>query len=167
MSFLRVCSLLLLVATSAQAEEPSWEQRQSIPRWAVPLLEHPGFSENYPLSTRLNPFLVQGDFNGDGRIDLAILVEQKDTRAAGIAIVHAGAGRPIVTGAGTPLGAGGRDFSWMKAWQVYSKGPVLQGAGPEPPPELRGDALLVKALEAASAVIYWNGSEYRWYQQGD
>lgn len=167
MSAARACLALVFIAATAQAGEPSWEQRQSVPRWAAASLESEAFSLKYVLSTRLNPFLVQGDFNGDGRIDLAVLVEHKETGAAGIAIVHAGAAGPLVVGAGTPLGAGGRDFSWMNAWQVYSRGTVHQGAVSDPPPELRGDALLVKKLEASSGIIYWDGSSYRWYQQGD
>ena len=103
MSFARAYLTVVLIAGTAQAGEPSWEQRQSVPRWAAASLEREAFSAKYVLSTRLNPFLVQGDFNGDGRIDLAVLVEQRETRASGVAIVHAGAEQPLVVGAGTPL----------------------------------------------------------------
>jgi hypothetical protein len=45
---------------------------------------------------------------------------------------------------------------------------VWQGADRQnAPPVLRGDALMVVKLEAASAIVYWTGSEYAWYQQGD
>ncbi len=167
MSFTRRCLIVVFIAGTAQAGEPSWEQRQSVPGWAAASLESESFSAKYLLSTRLNPFLVQGDFNGDGRIDLAVVVEQKRTGAVGVAIVHAGAAQPLVVGAGTPVGAGGGDFSWMNAWHVYSKGTVQQGAVSDPPPKLRGDALLVKKLEASSGIIYWDGASYQWYQQGD
>ena len=39
-------------------------------RWAAASLEREAFSAKYVLSTRLNPFLVQGDFNGDGHSDI-------------------------------------------------------------------------------------------------
>jgi hypothetical protein len=32
---------------------------------------------------------------------------------------------------------------------------------------LRGDALLVAKREAASALVYWDGKSFRWYQLGD
>jgi len=32
---------------------------------------------------------------------------------------------------------------------------------------LKGSALYVEKSEAASAIIYWTGKEYKWYQQGD
>jgi hypothetical protein len=44
---------------------------------------------------------------------------------------------------------------------------VGRGADQKKPPVLRGDALYVEKTESASAIIYWDGSTYRWYQQGD
>jgi hypothetical protein len=165
----RVASFFLVafVAWPAAAQEPSWEQNQSIPAWASEVLEGPEFTKDYALSTRLNPFLVQGDFTGDGRLDFAVLLSQRKTGARGIAVLHAGSTRPVVLGAGHALGNGGADFSWMNAWSVYPKGPVSRGADAGPPPDLRGDALLVQKLEASSAIIFWDGTSYRWYQQGD
>jgi hypothetical protein len=72
-----------------------------------------------------------------------------------------------ILGAGSPLGSHGDDFSWMDVWSVYSRGTVERGAVEEAPPRLRGDALLVEKSESASAILYWNGKTFRWYQQGD
>jgi hypothetical protein len=55
----------------------------------------------------------------------------------------------------------------MDVWQVYPRGPVEEGVEAGPPPKLRGEALLVEKSESASALIYWNGKRYVWYQQGD
>jgi len=63
--------------------------------------------------------------------------------------------------------AGGADFSWMNEQQVYPKGAVHRSAVNEQPPRLRGDALVVKKLEASSGIIFWDGSAYRWYEQGN
>jgi hypothetical protein len=54
----------------------------------------------------------------------------------------------------------------MDSWQVYSKGRASQEAE-ETVPHLRGDALLVGKSEAASALIYWNGKHYVWFQRRD
>ena len=85
----------------------------------------------------------------------------------GILIVHIGADEYVVIGAGNRIGNGGDDFRWMDAWQVYPRGEVGQGADPATPPRLIGDALLAINTESASGVIYWSGSRYEWYQQGD
>jgi len=159
--------LAVLCSDQGHAEEPSWEQLQNIPLWASAVLGSAPFSDPYVFSNRLNPFLLQGDFNGDSRLDLAILVQQKKSGAAGLVVIHAGASGFHVIGAGTAVGNGGDDFSWMNAWNVFSKSPVPLGADSSSVPELRGDALRVQKLESASGIIYWDGSSYQWYQQGD
>jgi hypothetical protein len=115
----------------------------------------------------LSPFYLRGDFNGDGKIDVAALVKQRSTGKLGIAIVHGEAEKATILGAGTAIGNGGDDFEWMDSWQVYSRGRVGRGSDETPIPHFHGDALLVGKSEAASALIYWNGKHYVWLQQGD
>ena len=128
----------------------------------------PGRHQAYSLSAWLNPFYLQGDFNGDGQTDIAVLVEEESTDKRGVLILHMGAERQFVIGAGNATGNGGDDFYWMDAWSVREEGVVLQGAHEErEPPVLVGDALMVIKTEAASGLIYWTGSAYDWYQMGD
>jgi hypothetical protein len=157
----RAALALALLPQLAAAQPPSPAQARSIPEWAAPAFESAAFAKQYAPTTRLNPFLVQGDFSGDGRLDVAVLVARRGDGAEGIAILHAGAREPIVVGAGRALGNGGDDFAWMDAWSVVPK-----DAGDRSAPR-RGDALLVEKLEAASALVYWDGAAYRWRQQGD
>jgi hypothetical protein len=110
------------------------------------------------LSFRMNPFYLSGDFNGDGKIDIAVLVKQRTTGKLGIAIVHGATDKVTMRGAGVAIGNGGDDFEWMGSWRVYSKDSVAREAGAGGVPHLHGDALLVSKSEAASALIYWNGS---------
>jgi len=166
----RLRAVLLFAALAcrgAAAQEPSPAQMQGIPAWAAEALQRPAFAREYALSTSLDPFLLEGDFDGDGRRDVAVLVARRDTGARGVAFLHAGSAQPHVVGAGHALGNGGDDFSWMDAWSVHAKGTVRHGAGEAAPPRLRGDALVVEKRESASAIVYWDGEAYRWYQQGD
>jgi hypothetical protein len=123
-------------------------------------------SKNYDLSFEMAPFCLRGDFNGDGKTDAAVLVKQRATGKLGIAIVYGATGKVAVLGAGTPIGNGGDDFGWMDSWQIRAK-PATRGKERTQAPPLRGDALLVGKSEAASALIYWNGTRYVWLQQGD
>ena len=165
-SFAFVAVAALLISGSAASREPTWQEQQNLPTWAAPIVEEMRFSSTYALTTRLNPYFLQGDFNGDNRLDVAVLIEKKGTAEQGIAILHAGQRTPFVVGAGREVGNGGADFSWLDAWNVYARQPV-------PPetrgntPVLKGDALLVQKLESASGLIYWDGAAYRWRQQGD
>jgi hypothetical protein len=121
----------------------------------------------YMLSAHLNPYYLQGDFNGDAQVDTAILVNERATGKAGILLLHGPAGPGIVLGAGKSFGNGGDSFSWMDAWYVYPMSAVERGASEGVPPQLLGDALMLIKTESASGIAYWTGSEYAWYQQGD
>jgi hypothetical protein len=123
--------------------------------------------KRYQISTHINPFYLHGDFDGDGQTDTALLIKDRSSGKIGIAILHGKAHRIAVVGAGRPLDTAGDDFSWMDAWYVFQRGPVRRGADEKAPPKLRGDALMVSKSESASALVYWNGKSYAWYQQGD
>jgi hypothetical protein len=123
--------------------------------------------KEYDLSFRINPSYLEGDFNGDGKMDVAVLITERSTGKLGIAIVHGSTGKVTILGAGIGVGNGGDDFEWMDSWQVYSKTRAAHASGETRVQRLRGDALLVEKSEAASALIYWNGKRYVWSQQGD
>ena len=124
-------------------------------------------AKHYAFSAHINPFYLHGDFDGDGQLDTAVWIRERATGKSGIAIFHGKANRLIIVGAGRDLGNGSDDFSWLNAWHVFRRGPAGQGADGKPPPKLRGDAIMVIKTEAASALIYWDGKRYGWYQQGD
>jgi hypothetical protein len=123
-------------------------------------------AKEYEVSFHLNPFYLPGDFNGDGKTDIAVLVKQRSTGKLGIAIINGATDKVTVVGAGNAIGNGGDDFGWMDSWRLYSKGRAAQEAE-RSVPHLRGDAFLVSKSEAASALIYWNGRRYAWFQKGD
>lgn len=153
-----LCVLFTLAGTGlSQAAEPTWQEQQNLAGWARTVLSEKTSATTYALSTRINPFFLHGDFNGDGKLDMAVLITEKKSGQQGIAFVHSNSSLPLVVGTGTTLGNGSDDFNWLDAWSLCGKQPIQQGASDEKPPLLRGDALLVQKLEAASALIYWDG----------
>ena len=142
-------------------------QPHNIPEVVQRAVTNGSLAKGYDVSFHLIPSYLQGDFNGHGNIDVAVLVKQRATGKLGIAIVHGGMGKATILGAGTAIGNGGDDFAWMDSWQVYAKNRAAHAAGETSVLRLRGDALLVGKTEAASALIYWNGEKYVWLQQGD
>jgi hypothetical protein len=143
------------------------EQPHDIPEVIKRAITASSLARNYDLSFRINPLYLRGDFNGDGKIDVAVLVKQRSTGKLGIAIIHGETKKATILGAGTAIGNGGDDFEWMDSWQVYSKDRGALEGGEKSLPHLHGDALFVSKSEAASALIYWNGKRYVWLQQGD
>jgi hypothetical protein len=142
-------------------------QRHDIPEPVQRAIKNGSLGKNYDLPFRMNPFYLSGDFNGDGKIDVAVLVKQRSTGKLGIAIVHGATGKVTILGAGVSIGNGGDDFEWMDSWRVYSKDRAAREASEIGVPHLHRDALLVQKSEAAGALIYWNGKHYVWFQQGD
>ena len=139
-------------------------QAYDIPELVQKAVTNGSLARKYDVSLHLNPLYLRGDFNGDGNIDVAVLVKQRSTGKVGIAIVHGATEKVTILGAGTAIGNGGDDFEWMHTWQVYSKARAAKEVGET---HVRGDVLLVSKSEAASALIYWNGKRYVWLQQGD
>lgn len=92
----------------------------------------------------MNPSYLDGDFDGDGGMDTAVLVKERWTRKIGIAVVHGPTGKVIILGAGIGIGTGGDDFEWMDSWQVYSRTCAGHAEGETGIPHLRGDAVLVE-----------------------
>jgi hypothetical protein len=132
-------------------------QARDIPEVVKKAITNGTVAKEYDVSLKIEPFYLQGNFNGDGKIDAAVLVKQRSTGKLGIAIVHGGTRKVAILGAGIGIGNGGDDFEWMDYWEVYPKHSV-RGSSETTAPRLRGDALLVGKSEAASALIYWTVS---------
>jgi hypothetical protein len=152
------------ITQSGASSSPSSRAVDDLSETVKRALANGAFAKDYDISSRVNPSFLDGDFDGDGRMDVAALVKQRSTGKVGVAIVHGGNNKVTILGAGTSIGNGGDDFEWMDSWEIYSKDRAVKGTNF---PKLHGDALLVSKSEAASALIYWNGKRYVWLQQGD
>jgi hypothetical protein len=125
------------------------------------------FFDRYEISSAINPFYLRGDFDGDRKPDHALVIAEKSTHKRGVAIFLTSHAPIAVLGAGSNFGNGGDDFEWMDVWSVYGRKPVAEGVAEGAPPTLIGEAIWVEKSESSSAIIYWDGKRFRWYQQGD
>jgi hypothetical protein len=155
------------ITQSDSVSSPSRVAIRDVPDAVKKALTNGSTEKKYDLSFRMNPSYLEGDFNGDGKTDVAVLVTERSTGKLGIAIVHGKTGKVKILGAGIGIGNGGDDFEWMDTWQIYSKTRAAHADAETGVLHLLGDALLVEKSEAASALIYWDGNRYVWSQQGD
>lgn len=153
----------------AQTDEEyrDWVQKQNIPIDVHRAFKLKNLYETYKISFHINPFYLRGDFNGDSKPDIAILIEEIKSGKKGFAIYNHGSDSIFIIGASISFHNGGDDFNWMDIWNVYRKAKVGRGADDREPPVLAGEAILVMKSESASGLIYWNKNKYDWYQQGD
>ena len=157
--------LLMLVALTAESLYAQKVDEYNIPEAVVKCFAEKKLDKAYETSGRINPFYLRGDFDGDGKADYAVLIEEKRTQKAGVAICRSARGPTVILGAGSKF-KWGDDFKF-DAWQMYGKRRVERGVGEGPPPRLIGEAIMVEWKEKASGVIYWNGALFVWYQQAD
>ena len=145
--------------------EPKCDETIGLPKAVLAALKH---TPDVVLSCRLKPFVIQGDFDGDGHPDYAVLVTQRTSRKRGFLIVF-GKGRTVAAGAGhlVKYGAAASLDLNFDQWELYGKDRPVESAEDQESLKLHGDALLVSYHESVSGLFYWDGKRIRWYQQGD
>ena len=103
---------------------------------------------NYELSSHLKPSYLKGDFDGDRKPDIAVLVKEKGAGKIGIAVFHSSNSNVLFIGAGTKLGNGGDNFDWMDIWKVVPRSAAAKQLGKTAASLLKGDALYVEKSES-------------------
>jgi len=67
---------------------PSPGAIRNVPDTVKKALTNGSTGKKYDLSFHVNPSYPEGDFDGDGKMDAAVLVKERSTGKLGIAIVH-------------------------------------------------------------------------------
>jgi hypothetical protein len=160
--------ILLFCQNNALSKELSFQEKESLPSLANDFfIKVSSLNMKYEFTSHVNPFFIQGDFDGDGKLDVALMIVEKNSQKIGIAVIHSSSHKVFILGAGNSLNNGGDNFNWLDAWNTYPKVLVERGVEEEELPKLIGDAIYVKKIESASGLIYWKDNKYNWYQQGD
>lgn len=163
---MRHLASLLLALSAAGSHAQSVSLEMQLPEWAITKWEPLAKSASLRLSGRLNPFIQRGDFDADGKPDLALFVESTKTGKSGIAILHGGNRAPHILFAGKSLGNGGDTLDWVDIWNVQDKGSRQYGKNGAPY-QLQLDTLLLVKESSASALLPFANGQYKWQQQGD
>ena len=108
------------------------------------------------------PYIAKGDFNGDGKTDIAALITDSTKRNYQLAIIL---NSDDVTRKIVPWN---EDIDEDAAIALLPKTDVEGFEGERPKKiKMKADGILVEYFETASFVIYWNGSAFKRIQTGD
>ena len=140
---------------------------RKIPKWVRTEFVSRHLDDNYAILYKLFPAYLRSDFNGDGRRDVAVQVQDIRSGKIGIAIFHgkypqAAFVHVDILGAGNRLGSAGDDFKWIDIWRLHSRTAVYSELKETPPKNSGGEAFDLQKRGGKSGYIYWDGKQYRW-----
>lgn len=170
----RLTAIILLLPLNLFAQDQAydlWLLHQRLPDWAEKV-----FRQNvsdYELSDFVNPFYLEGDFNGDSAIDIVIAVQNNDNQKKGLIIIHQTTHEIYPIGAGVTF-AHFDDLWWMDIFKInyemnnheltfQKDGDIADSVQLR----LSSTSIYVGKSESSSGLIYWDGQEYKWAQMGD
>ncbi len=148
---------------------------ERLPDWLRadnPLTNRLEYKTKYAIDDRMKPLYLQADFDGDGYLDIAVPIKNKQTQSLGFAIVHGNTRKVHIIGAGVQIKNGnGNNLDFIDLWQIsreksYEPG-VDENTGTGPEGELIIDlpTLQIEKSEIGGGQIYWNGEEYAYFHQ--
>jgi hypothetical protein len=162
-----IMALLLLCSVDALAQRGRLitNPLRNIPRWVRTEFTNRNLDDRYNIIFELFPYTLQGDFNGDGRRDVAIQIQDKKSGKNGIAIFHGKRTQVISTpitilGAGNDCGKAGTDFQWINLWNIIKHRDLVQQFGKNRPSEIEGDVITIAKRDSIGGIIYWDGRKY-------
>ncbi len=135
-----------------------------------------GLSEDYELVDDVSrvrpewnvPPFLEGDFDGDGRMDFAATVRRQTDNKRGLAVCRADESTLDLVGFDGRYGEhlSPEYFDRFDYWTVH-EGAIGQGVAEGAPPSIPGDAILLAIEESSSVLVFWDGAQWSSYWQGD
>ncbi|NQV48873.1 MAG: hypothetical protein HQ507_00140 [Candidatus Marinimicrobia bacterium] len=152
----QIALIILILSLGLYAGQPAQlAQYDDLPKGVYSDLVSSGFFDLYEVYFEMTPFFQRGDFNGDGKFDIAIQVISKTSRKRGIVFLHNNDLNYHVIGAGKKFADLGDDFSWLKKWRIDAH--TLQTSNINESAE----ALILDNPDFPKSLVYFDGRSYR------
>lgn len=138
-----------------------------IPKWVRDTYFAEHLDNRYTIIYRLYPTFLKGDFNADGRRDIAIQVREIRSGKIGIAVFHgkrpqALAVHVAILGAGSDVGGAGTDLKWANIWRTATSPGVAPPPSKSAAAPTHATALRLEKRNGMKGIIYWTGKKYEW-----
>lgn len=144
-----------------QAGFIAWIRYANIPFWVRKEFFNQGLNKRYSFLFRdIRPLYLRGDFNGDRKPDIAVMLKDKTPKNNAfsvMAIFHGGTKKVIVIDDLNKLGAD-------DIWEVVSR---AENQYVRIPSSAKGECISMAKAMSASRLIYWDGNQYQSAQTSD
>ena len=149
--------IILITFASSQEKWSEFSSEESLPGWVKEVFNKKHLNLKYEFYFNLNPFYQRGDFNGDGKPDIAVLVREKKTKKIGIAFCHYEMNEVVIVGAGNKYTNQSDDFNSKDVWGVNPKGFI----DPKTKEKYETETVYFWRSETeGSGLLFWNGKSY-------
>ena len=134
----------------------------NVPLWVRESFFKQKLNERYVMVFRdIRPLYLRGDFNGDNKTDIALMLQEKTTQnglssRSVMAVFHGGTQEAIIIDDPDKLGAD-------DIWTVIPQEEVAKYQSIS----ALGEGILMAKAASASRMIYWDGKEYNSLQTSD
>lgn len=158
-------AFLLLLSAPIFAGSPGPQKIPAVP-WRIHTCFEPPKLGSYKIDTRINPYYLRGDFDGDGKPDFAVMIVGPNSKSTGLAVCQ-GDGRSFVLGAGTtPKFSTKEDDNFLSSdWEVLTPVEFREYLYDKKAGALAKGEVISLNWEDGNAYIYWDGKRYCWFEE--
>ena len=154
--------IMLLGITSCEQEKLSNVNitEMELPHWTLSTFEKPAFKNRYDFDTKINPFYLNLDVDGNNTTDFAAVVVERSSGRRGVVILTYETDSVQVFGAGNHKTLGGSNWNWLVGWKAEER--LTAGSGVK---KNVGTALILFTNKGSANWMYWDGKEWEWVAQ--
>ncbi|WP_190637831.1 hypothetical protein [Trichocoleus sp. FACHB-40] len=137
----------------------------NIPYWVRKSFFDKGLNKSYSIHFRdIRQLYLRGDFNGDNKIDIALMLAEKKPQGEtqvfnrAMAIFHGGTQEVILID---------KELGADDVWEVIPKAEAAKYNASIPSSWKQGEGISLSKAASSSRLFYWDGKQYTYYATSD
>jgi hypothetical protein len=149
--------LFLILLVNQVAGQQDSIVMHHLPKWSLPMLENNELAGKYKIVMRTNPYYFENDFNADGIMDIAFLVESKLDSSTNVMFINGGKNLTYIVNCGNPLIITSK-AQWVDSWFALRDKIVDLGSNKSFIPQCV--VLELKGLKDQGLIVFWKKNKY-------